>query len=135
MRTRCVSIGVRYGDDLTGYGKQTTLERPTATTTGVAGATWGLLAACEPFLAGPSARPIRALHVRASGLERLDNSQLSLFDSPGRKIEEMDFAIDDLLRRYGNTIVRRGIEMTDASIDGLDIKDENTVHPVDFFHV
>ena len=134
MRARCISIGVRYGDDLTGYGKQTTLERPTATTTGVARAAWGLLATSEPFNLGPLTRPIRALHVRASGLECLDDTQLSLFEPPDRKIEKMDYAIDDLRRRYGNTIVRRGIEMTDASINGLDIKDENTVHPVGFFH-
>ena len=135
VRGGCVSIGVRYGDDLTGYGRQSALERPTASTRGVARAAWALLRANEPFDAsGRLPRPIRGLDVRASALVPMDGAQPALFEDPDERIERLDFAVDDLRRRYGNTIVRRGVEMLDDSIDGLDIKGENTVHPVSYFH-
>ena len=133
-RARCVSIGVRYGDDLSGYCKQTTLARPSAATTCIAGAAWGLLETSEPFHCGPLTRPIRALHVRASELTMIDDAQLRLFENDDERVERLDFAIDDLRRRFGNTIVRRGIELSDASIEGLDIKAENIVHPVGYYH-
>lgn len=135
VRGGCVSIGVRYGDDLTGYGRQSALGRPTASTRGVARAAWALLRANEPFDAsGRLPRPIRGLHVRASDLVPMDGAQPALFEDPDERVERLDFAVDDLRRRYGNTIVRRGVEMLDDSIDGLDIKGENTVHPVSYFH-
>ena len=64
----------------------------------------------------------------------MDGAQPALFEDPDERVERLDFAVDDLRRRYGNTIVRRGVEMLDESIDGLDIKGENTVHPVRYFH-
>lgn len=134
MRAKCIGIGIRYGDDLTGYSRQQTLDFATATTSGVARTAWSLLASNEPFHAGDLPRPIRALHVRASSLQEGDEPQLKLFQSQDEKIEQLDYVIDDLRRRFGNPIVRRGIEFVDESVRGLDIKDENTVHPVGFFH-
>ena len=60
------------------------------------------------------------------------NRQLSLLDNDA--LEDLDFAIDDLRRRFGNTCIQRGVEMTDASLHGLDIKGEHTIHPVGFFY-
>lgn len=64
----------------------------------------------------------------------IDDAQLRLFENDDERVERLDFAIDDLRRRFGNTIVRRGIELSDASIEGLDIKAENIVHPVGYYH-
>lgn len=133
VRAKCVGIGVRYGDDLTGYTRQTQLAHTSATTRAIAKAAWSLLSAPGRFESG--CQPIRALHVRASALEMMaDDVQLRLFDTGDTEMERLDYALDDLRRRYGNTIVRRGIEMADQTIDGLDIKAENTVHPVGYFH-
>ena len=133
-RCRCVAVGVRYADDLSGYGRQAALPRPTASTSGVARAAWSLLERSEPFRQGPLERPLRALHVRALALVPADGAQMPLFETGDERRERLDAAVDGLRRRYGNTAVRRGIELADASIAGLDIKGENTVHPVGYFH-
>ena len=132
MRARTISIGVRNDVDLTGYGCQTKLAKPTAATRIVAQTAWALLAANEPF---DEDHPIRALHVRASDLvEAEPNGQLELFTSSEPRWEDLDHCIDDLRRRFGNTCIIRGTELLDESLVGLDIKSENTVHPVGYFH-
>ena len=132
VRARTVSIGVRNDVDLTGYGCQVKLRAPSAATRHVASAAWGMLAACEPF---GEDRPIRALHVRATDLVEVDPvEQLSLLADPEPDWEGLDYCIDELRRRYGNTCIVRGTELLDKSLTGLDIKDENTVHPVGYFH-
>ena len=132
MRARTVSIGVRNDVDLTGYGCQVKLAKPTCATRFIAKAAWGLLCVNEPF---DEDHPIRALHVRASDLvEPPEFEQLELFASPEPKWEDLDFCIDDLRRRFGNTCIVRGTELADSAISGLDIKDENTVHPVSYLH-
>ena len=78
---------------------------------------------------------MRALHVRASDLSSMrEPAQLSFVDDGRAHLEDLDFAIDDLRRRYGNTCVVRGAELADETLVGTDIKDENTVHPVGVLH-
>ncbi|MFR1638423.1 MAG: hypothetical protein ACLSVD_04145 [Eggerthellaceae bacterium] len=55
--------------------------------------------------------PVRALHVRASGLVRAGNRAAGAGDDGRAHREDLDFAIDDLRRRYGNTCVVRGAEL------------------------
>ncbi len=132
VRARTVSIGVRSGLDLSGYGRQAKLRRPTAATLEIAQAAWGLLRANEALDEG---HPVRALHVRASDLSSMrEPVQLSFVDDGRAHLEDLDFAIDDLRRRYGNTCVVRGAELADETLAGTDIKDENTVHPVGVLH-
>ena len=47
-------------------------------------------------------------------------------------MERLDLAIDELRRRFGNKCVHRAVELTDEVMSGLDIKRDNTVHPVGF---
>lgn len=132
VRARTVSIGVRSGLDLSGYGRQVKLRQPTAATRDIAHAAWGLLRANETL---DEDHPLRALHVRASDLSSMrEPLQLSLFDDRRAHLEDLDFAIDELRRRFGNTCVVRGAELVDDALAGTDIKDENTVHPVGVFH-
>ncbi len=132
MRARTIQIGVRNDVDLSGYGCQVKLDRPSAATRHVAQAAWALLRANEPL---DEDHPIRALHVRASDLVEADPGvQLSLFESAEPDWENLDLCIDELRRRFGNTCIVRGTELLDSSLAGLDIKDENTVHPVGYFH-
>lgn len=133
MRAKTVAISVRDGESLSSYVRQTKLDRPSAATRTIAQCAWELLKRNQPF---GEDHPIRGLQVRATGLVSLcEPQQLSLFDDAEADFERLDFAIDDLRRRFGNTIVQRGVEMTDKSLRGVDIKGENTVHPVGFFHV
>ena len=134
VQARTVSVGVRSGIDLGGYGCQVKLAEPTAATRLIAHAAWALLCIREPFDAD---HPIRALYVRASDLvEPQLHAQLQLFEtSPVQPAwEQLDYAIDDLRRRFGNTCIVRGVELLDDALVGMDIKDENTVHPVGYFH-
>ena len=132
VQARTITIGVRNDVDLSGYGCQVKLAKPTAATRHVAQTAWAMLAAREPF---DEDHPIRALHVRASDLvEPSPIEQLSLFGDPRPDWEGLDRCIDDLRRRFGNTCIVRGVELLDESLSGMDIKDENTVHPVGYFH-
>ena len=132
MRARTISLGVRNDTDLSGYGCQVKLPRPTAATRHVAQAAWEMLVAREPL---DAAHPIRALHVRASDLvEPAPFEQLDLFSPVEPDWERLDCCIDELRRRFGNTSVVRGVELLDDSLAGVDIKGENTVHPVGYFH-
>ena len=131
-RAKTISIGVRHAD-LGGYVRQTKLSTPTNATSVVARAAWTLLVANEAL---DEQHPLRALNVRASDLIHAGQPlQLSLFDEDrSLESEALDSVIDDLRRRYGNTVIQRGIELADTSLAGLDIKRDNIVHPVGFFH-
>ena len=132
VRARTVSLGVRNDTDLSGYGCQVKLPRPSAATRHVAQAAWAMLRAQESL---DAEHPVRALYVRATDLvEPAPCEQLELFGEPGPDWEGLDRCIDDLRRRFGNTVVVRGVELLDSSLAGLDVKDENTVHPVSYFH-
>ncbi len=132
VRARTVSIGVRNDLDLAGYGCQAKLPHPSAATRHVALAAWEMLCRREPF---DEEHPIRALHVRATDLvEPAPAEQLSLFAASEPDWEHLDRCIDEARRRFGNTCIVRGVELLDGSLAGIDIKGENTVHPVGYFH-
>jgi DNA polymerase-4 len=133
FRARTVSVAVRYAADLSGCVRQTKLAVASNSTSVIARAAFGLLSRSEPLDAG---RPLRALHVCATDLAAVGaNEQLALFDETGNaELEQLDAAIDDLRRRFGNTCVVRGVELCDESLRGIDIKQDNVVHPVSFFH-
>lgn len=132
FRARTVSIGVRDAADLSSYGRQVTLPRATNVTGHIARAAWNLLVANEPL---DETRPLRGLHVRASGLVPVDApEQLELpFDARRRVLEDLDEAVDELRRRFGNTCIQRGTELLDESLLELDVKRDNVVHPVGYF--
>ena len=128
-RANCIGIGVR-SSDLTGYVRQTTLKKPTCATKEVFQASWHLLRENEPL--NPS-RPLRALHVRASGLCPMEESQqLDLFGAEEQRTrtENLEHAVDQLRSRFGNTCIQRGAALLDSSYGDLDIKRDNVIHPV-----
>ena len=132
VRARTVSVGVRNDTDLAGYGCQVKLPFPTAATRHIAQAAWAMVRAREPL---DEDHPVRALHVRASDLvEPPPAEQLELFARPETDWEGLDRCIDELRHRFGNTCIVRGVELLDDSLAGVDIKGENTVHPVGYFH-
>ncbi len=131
FRASCVAVGVRW-DDLTGLSRQTTLWQPTCATRTVARAAWSLL---EGVRGEHPGRAFRALHVRASRLTPMSAAvQTSLWASDDDVLEALDLSIDVLRRRFGNAAVRRGASLVDPALRGLDVKADNVVHPVGFFH-
>ncbi len=132
MRARTVSVAVRDGRELTSFGRQLKLRQASCTTKTIAQSAWKLFSANQILDAD---HPVRGIMVRASDLVPFHApEQLSLFADDDAVLEKLDLAIDELRRRFGNTIVQRGIELTDESLIGVDIKGENTVHPVGFLH-
>ena len=133
MRAKTIAIAVRNGDDLTSFTRQARLREATATTSTIARTAWRLLLANQRF---SEENPVRGLTVRASGLVSMSEPfQLSLLANKNSELEKLDYVIDDLRRRFGNTCIQRGVELTDKALLGVDIKGENTVHPVGYFHV
>ena len=133
-RARTVSVGARAADDLCTRSRQCKLPVATDVTLEVARAAWGLLRELEPL---DASHPLRGIHVRASDLEPADaDLQASLFDPLPRRTEmrELDASVDDLRRRYGNKCVVWGAQLVDEGAASVDAKDDNTVHPVSFFH-
>ena len=133
VRARTISIGVRSAA-LTGYTRQTKLAAASNVTSVIADVAWTLLCANEPL---DEAHPLRSLSVRASDLEPgAAPAQLALWDEgAAARMECLDAAVDELRRRFGNTCIQRGVELCDKSLVGMDIKRDNVVHPVGFFHV
>ncbi|WP_172135274.1 DNA polymerase IV [Adlercreutzia sp. ZJ473] len=132
LRSRTISAGVRRAADLTGYSRQTTLRAPTCLTSDVANVAMDLMRASQPL---DEEHAIRAIHVRATNLSSmLEPTQHDLFGDVERvsKLEKLDLAIDELRRRFGNKCVHRAVELTDEVMSGLDVKRDNTVHPIGF---
>lgn len=133
-RARTISVGVRDARTLLFAGRQETLRTPTNITSEVTHVAWRLMRALHAF---GNERPVRGLHVRASNLvPSTDTMQLSLFDPfPKRtQLEELDKAVDDLRRRFGNNAIVWGSKASCLDTLAMDAKRDNTVHPVSFFH-
>lgn len=127
FRGRTVSVTVRF-EDFAGFQRQRRLFEPTCATGAVAKAVWNLLRDVRETLAD---RPVRALQVRASSLAPLGMPvQGTLWEGEAAKLEDLDFAIDGLRARFGNLAVRRGVTIANPLLADLDIKAENTVHPI-----
>lgn len=132
LRCRTIAIGIRRASDLGGYSRQRTLRVPTCLTTDVANVAMELIRANQPLDADHA---IRAVHVRTTNLSSMDDPvQHDIFGDAEHalRLEHLDLAIDDLRRRFGNKCIHRAVELTDEVMSGLDIKRDNTVHPVGF---
>lgn len=132
LRCKTISVGIKRAVDLTGYSRQTTLRVPTCLTSDVANITMELIWASQPL---DEEHAIRAIHVRTTNLSSmLEPMQHDLFGDVEKvsKLEKLDLIIDKLRRRFGNKCVHRAVELTDEVMSGLDIKRDNTVHPVGF---
>ena len=132
LRCRTVAIGIRRAADLAGYSRQTTLGTPTCLTSDIATTAMNLVRAAQPL---DKEHAIRAIHVRVSNLVPMEQPvQGDLFGNAERALasERLDLAIDELRKRFGNKCVHRAVELTDEVMGSLDIKRDNTVHPIGF---
>ncbi|NHM14432.1 DNA polymerase Y family protein [Xiamenia xianingshaonis] len=132
FRCRTVAVGARLASDLSGYTRQHTLRTPTCITKDIADSAMGLLRNAQPL---NKENALRAIHVRATNLVPMAQPvQDDLFGDGASvaKMERLELAIDGLRRRFGNKCVYRMVELTDETMAHLDIKRDNTVHPVGF---
>lgn len=132
LRGKVVSIGVRH-NNLYSYTRQVSLSYPTCITTEIMYASFKLLKQNEPL---DESSPIRALYVRMGELS--DDSapyQNDLFGDQERRkcLERLDFTIDSLRSRFGNNCIQRLAELQDPTLNGLDIKQDNIIHPVSYW--
>jgi DNA polymerase-4 len=132
LQARCVSAYARDAGDLSCRSRQLTLARPSDLTSEICQAAARLLTEGADF----ASAPVRALGVRASSLVPAPEwVQLDLAGVEERRcrLREADAAIDELRRRFGNHAVRRGIELADGRLAGLDPERDNVTHPISFF--
>lgn len=132
LRCRTVAVGVRRAGDLSGYTRQRTLKTPTCLTKDIAREAMALILENQPI---DGEHAIRAIHVHATNFTPIDSPmQYDLFGDAERvaKMERLEFSVDDLRRRFGNGCIRRAVELTDETMAHLDIKRDNTVHPIGF---
>lgn len=132
FRCRTISVGIRRSVDLAGYSRQRTLRLPTCLTRDVANMAMSLIKENQPL---DKDHAIRAIHVRTTNLVPMDEPlQVDLFGDAEEVLrqERLDLAIDGLRRRFGNKCVHRAVELTDEVMGSLDIKRDNTVHPIGF---
>ena len=132
FRCRTISVGLRRAGDLSYYSRQRTVRIPTCLTKDIANMAMKLILENQPV---DEEHALRGISVRVTNLIPMDRPvQHDLFgDSESvEKEERLDFTIDALRNRFGNKSVRRVVELTDDAMKGLDIKRDNTVHPIGF---
>lgn len=130
FRCRCVNISVRT-TDLRTYSCQLALDAPTNITGNIAQVACALFEArFLPLL------PLRSVGVSCSMLS-MDTEPLQL-DMLGNhekqmKMERLDAAIDEIRRRYGTHVIRRGVVLSGREFSHINPKDDHTIHPMPFF--
>jgi len=132
QRANCstVQISIRH-NELYCYERQGKLDIPTCVSVPILHKAFELYKSQHT-----NGKPIRSIGVRACNLTSMDCMQLSIFPEQIRqqKMNDLECAIDDVRRRYGNFIVRRGNTLVDTQLSNLDPKKDHTIHPVAFLN-
>jgi len=80
-------------------------------------------------------KPLRGVGIRGTNLIPLDAvRQLSMFGDEERRraLEQLEYAIDGIRRRYGYHSIGRALLSTDEKLGKLDAKGDNVIHPVGY---
>ena len=77
--------------------------------------------------------PVRALSVRACNLVRNPVWQESLFVNYDEGNEKRDVMSESLRKKFGQTIIQRGIMLENRGLSGLDPTDDNTLQKIAFY--
>ena len=77
-------------------------------------------------------KPIRSLGVSVSGLSSMDGDrQISMFpDTRRERLYDLEEAVGDIRRRFGHYAISRASLLSDADINGINPRDDHTIHPV-----
>jgi DNA polymerase IV len=133
-RANVVSVTLRSALDLGFMNRQQKLKIATNITIEIADIAWNLARENHIF---DEQNPIRGISVTAGDIDDISvyQQQLLIDKYPNRKkLEALDKRVDEMRRRYGNNTIMWGARTMDDDTASLDIKGENTVHPVSFFH-
>ncbi|NLY43052.1 MAG: DNA polymerase IV [Clostridiaceae bacterium] len=78
-------------------------------------------------------KPIRSFGVRVTDLVAADTyTQLSLFENKRQKLENIDFCIDKIRKRFGHYAVQRALLLKDEQLNANPVE-EHIIHPVSYF--
>lgn len=122
LRLVCGAVQIHIKDsDFNTYERQISLDFPNRTVSSLFGASFELYNANNL-----SARPIRALGVRAINLKDESSEQISIHSAmdKAQKFEYLDLTADKIRERFGSSALKRGIMLTDAILSRTQIKEE-----------
>ncbi|MCL2140614.1 MAG: DNA polymerase IV, partial [Dehalococcoidia bacterium] len=129
VMARTVQISLRT-NDLYWFERQTALARPSMVSDELTAAAMKLLREHYHW-----EKPLRSIGIRGTNLISTKGArQLSLFaDEQGREqSERVEYAIDDIRRRFGHHAINRALLVVDRKLGKLDAKSNHTIHPVSF---
>ena len=125
-KARTVSLSVT-DSALERYSGQKTMSEYSCVSKDIADCAFGVFLRIYPWK-----NAVRALGISVSGFSG-KAEQCGFFTEDARKAERIERAVDGLRKKYGNNIVQRAAVLRDKKLYSTDIKNEHTVHPVNFF--
>lgn len=134
VRAKKMSIYIRDAHSLSTFSRQKKLKVPTNLTREICNEAWGL--AKENYVFSESA-PVRGITVQAGDIvEGNSFRNMLLMDEyfPRLANEALDSQVDLIREKYGNNAIMWGSKASDDTTKNLDIKADNTVHPISYFH-
>ncbi len=134
VRANVISVTLRSALDLGFSNRQQKLKIATNISIEIAEIAWKIALNNHSF---DEKNPIRGISVTASDLDDVSVYQQQLLIdkySNREALEALDSQVDEMRRRFGNNTIMWGARASDDITSELDIKGDNTVHPVSFFH-
>ncbi len=129
---KCTTVQIYIRDkNLVSCDRQAKLEYPSFLTKEIAEKAIEIFMSKYKFL-----EPLRSLGIRGTNLVDKDTGiQLNLFtDFKKRdKEERLEQSVDEIRSRFGYHAIKRGILLVDRVLTGLNAKEENIIHPINYF--
>ena len=129
VMARTVQISLR-SNDLEWIERQAPLPAPSMIATELTDTAMKLLRAHYAW-----EKPLRGIGIRGTNLVPIGGvRQMSVFDTERKRqaMERLEYAIDDIRRRYGYFSIGRALLRADAKLGRLDAKSDNVIHPVGY---
>ena len=129
LQAKTVEISLR-NNELFRFTRQTTLPRPTHISGELCSAAMRLLRENHKW-----EKPLRSIGIRGTNLVPIGSAwQLSIFEDEAKRerAEKLEYAIDDIRRRFGHFAIERAFMRSDPKLGKLNAKDENVIHPIGY---
>ena len=130
LMAKTVEVSLR-ANDLFSFTRQSTLRQATHISTELCGEAMKLLRANYRWN-----KPLRSIGIRGTNLTPINSArQLSLFEDEEKRerLERMEYAIDDIRRRFGHFAIDRAFLRVDTKLGKLNPKEEHVIHPIGYF--
>jgi DNA polymerase-4 len=129
LQAKTVEISLR-DNSLFWFTRQTSLSRPTYISSELCSAAMRLLLENYQW-----EKPLRSVTIRGTNLVPIGSvSQLSLFENESKRerAERLEYAIDDIRRRFGYFAINRAFMQIDPRLGKLNAKADHTIHPIGY---